>query len=86
MCLGIPGRVVEVLERHGGQLALVEVDGVTRRINIGLLDEGRVGPGDWVLIHLGFAMERIDAEQAAQARNGFEQIGVETMRRGADPT
>ncbi len=61
MCLGIPGQVIGRLD---GDLAVVRVEGVDRPVNLGLLDEGEVGPGDWVLIHLGFAMERIDEKQA----------------------
>ena len=57
MCLGIPGLVVERVEGYGGQLAMVEVEGACRKVNIGMLEE-EVGPGDWVLIHMGFAVER----------------------------
>ena len=56
MCLGIPGRVVEMVPGFGDQLALVEVEGVARRVNIGMLDEAPA-PGQWVLIHMGFAVE-----------------------------
>lgn len=75
MCLGIPGRVVEVLEGYGGQLALVDVAGVPRKINIGLLDDGPPEPGTWVLIHMGFALERVDAAGAEQAMDGLELMG-----------
>ena len=59
MCLGIPGEVVELLDsnRH---LAKVDVAGVRRNINIDLLEDENVVPGDWVLIHVGFAMAKID--------------------------
>jgi hydrogenase expression/formation protein HypC len=79
MCLGIPGRVVELVQGYGDQLALVEVEGVSRRVNVGLLDPGAVGPGDWVLIHMGFAVERVNEQRATQAR-----LGLELMGRGAD--
>jgi hydrogenase assembly chaperone HypC/HupF len=52
MCLGIPGRVVEMVPGFGDQLALVDVEGAGRRVNIGLLDEAPV-PGQWVQIHMG---------------------------------
>jgi hydrogenase expression/formation protein HypC len=55
MCLGIPGQVVELLESHE-HLARVDVNGVGRIVNIGLLEDDPVVPGDWVLIHVGFAM------------------------------
>lgn len=74
MCLGIPGEVVEVgVDRP--DLAMVDVSGVKRAINIGLLDEGEVGPGDWVLIHVGFAMSKIDEAEAKAALEFLEGIG-----------
>jgi hydrogenase assembly chaperone HypC/HupF len=77
MCLGIPGRVVEVLDGYAGQLALVDVQGATRRINLGMLepDDQQVGSGDWVLIHMGFAIERIDQAGADQALDGLRLMG-----------
>ncbi|MGZ4538470.1 MAG: HypC/HybG/HupF family hydrogenase formation chaperone [Blastococcus sp.] len=74
MCLGIPGRVVEMVEGFGDQLALVEVEGVARRVNVGLLDEPPP-PGQWVMIHMGFAVELTDAEGAAEALAGLELMG-----------
>ena len=70
MCLGIPGQVVEKVEGYGGQLALVDVVGVQRRINLGMLDDedqAGLGAGDWMLIHMGFALERIDSDGAYHA-------------------
>ena len=75
MCLGIPGQVIELLEGYGNQLALVEVAGVRRKINIGLLDEGPLEPGSWVLIHMGFALERVDPAGAERAMGGLELMG-----------
>ena len=88
MCLGIPGQVVEVLEGYAGQLALVDVQGATRRINLGMLDpdDQQVRSGDWVLIHMGFALERIDeagAERGA-ARAGADGLGRRASRRRSD--
>jgi hydrogenase expression/formation protein HypC len=74
MCLGIPGEVVEIsVDRT--DLAMVDVSGVKRAINIGLLEEGEVGPGDWVLIHVGFAMSKIDEAEAKAALEFLEGIG-----------
>lgn len=56
MCLGIPGKVVEVLDGYAGQLALVDVEGAQRKINIGMLDDPHA-PETWVLIH-GFSCSR----------------------------
>ena len=74
MCLGIPGRVVAMVPGYGDQLALVEVEGATRKVNIGLLDEPPA-PGQWVLLHMGFAVETTDAEGAEQAMTGLEMMG-----------
>jgi hydrogenase maturation protein HypF len=74
MCLGIPGRVVEIVPGYADQLALVDVLGAQRRVNVGMLD-APPGPGDWVLIHMGFALEVIDAAQADQALEGLELMG-----------
>ena len=64
MCLAIPGQVVEVLD-EANQLARVDVDGVRRTVNVGLLDDGSGAvPGEWVLIHVGFALSRIDEAEA----------------------
>ncbi len=75
MCLGIPGRVVERLEGYGGQLALVDVEGVQRKVNVGMLEHQDLHPGDWVIVHLGFAMERIDAAAAEEATAGLDLMG-----------
>jgi hydrogenase expression/formation protein HypC len=77
MCLGIPGQVIEMVEGYGGQLALVDVSGAARRVNLGMLqlDQQDLAPGDWVLIHMGFAVERIDAAAAEQALKGMELMG-----------
>ena len=74
MCLGIPGQIVELL---GGdeQLAKVEVTGVRRTINIGLLEDEGIAVGDWVLIHVGFAMSKIDEEEAAMALSSLRMMG-----------
>ncbi|MFG1810376.1 carbamoyltransferase HypF [Streptomyces sp. NPDC049040] len=74
MCLGIPGRVVGIVEGHAGQLALVDVEGAQRRINIGMLD-APPDSGDWVLLHMGFALEVIDRAAAAEAMSGLEMMG-----------
>lgn len=73
MCLAIPGQVVELVEGND-QLALVDVAGVKRRINIGLLDSP-VAPGEYVLIHVGFAMSVIDEAEAAEALKLLEMMG-----------
>ncbi len=73
MCLGIPGQVIEMLDHE--HLARVDVAGVGRVINIGLLEDEAITPGDWVLIHVGFAMSKIDEDEAAQAMEGLQMMG-----------
>ncbi|MDP9228513.1 MAG: HypC/HybG/HupF family hydrogenase formation chaperone [Actinomycetota bacterium] len=76
MCLAIPGHVMEIVDEDK-RLAKVDVAGVQRNINIGLLDEDGegVGPGDWVLIHVGFAISQVDEEEAVQTRKMLEGMG-----------
>jgi len=74
MCLGIPGQVVEFTESHE-HLARVDVSGVTRIVNIGLLEDEPLTVGDWVLIHVGFAMSRIDEEEANLALASLKLMG-----------
>ncbi|MEO7980445.1 MAG: HypC/HybG/HupF family hydrogenase formation chaperone [Sporichthyaceae bacterium] len=74
MCLGIPGRVVSMVEGYGDQLALVDVEGLARQVNVGMLDESPA-PGQWVLIHMGFAVELTDKDGADAAMSGLEMMG-----------
>jgi hydrogenase expression/formation protein HypC len=74
MCLGIPGQIVELSADHD-HLAKVDVGGVGRVINIGLLEDEPLGPGDWVLIHVGFAMSKIDEDEAALALASLHLMG-----------
>lgn len=76
MCLAIPGQITDIVDEEN-RLAKVDVAGVRRTINIGLLDEGGtgVGPGDWVLIHVGFAMSQVDEEEAMATRRQLVAMG-----------
>lgn len=74
MCLGIPGCVVGMVDGYGDQVALVDVEGATRRVNIGMLDDAPP-PGQWVVIHMGFAVELTDAVGAETAMAGLELMG-----------
>ncbi len=74
MCLAIPGQIIAV-EDVARQLAMVDVAGVRRRISIGLIDN--VKPGDWVLIHVGFAMSRIDEAEAMATHRLLVEMGAE---------
>ena len=78
VCLAIPGRFIEVTDA-ANRLALVEVAGVRRTVNIGLLDvDGRSAvPGDWVLIHVGFALSIVDEEEAAATLELLRHMGAD---------
>jgi hydrogenase expression/formation protein HypC len=75
VCLAIPGRIVEFLPGNCDQLALVDVVGVKRKINIGLMEDVELQVGDYVLIHVGFAMSKIDEREAAEALSMLEMMG-----------
>ena len=76
MCLGVPGQLVEWVdpEHH---IAKADVAGVRRNVNVALLAEGdaAVDVGDWVLIHVGFAMSKVDEEEARSTREFLESLG-----------
>lgn len=76
MCLGIPGQVVEIVN-PAEHKAIAEVDGVRREINVGLVmgDAGGLKVGEWVLIHVGFAMTKIDEEEAARNLAWLKELG-----------
>jgi hydrogenase expression/formation protein HypC len=78
MCLAIPGQVVDVVDEEN-RLATVEVAGVRRTVNIGLLDvDGTAAaPGDWVLIHVGFALSQIDEDEAQATLRLLKEMGTE---------
>jgi hydrogenase expression/formation protein HypC len=78
MCLAIPGQIVKVVD-DDNHLAQVDVAGVKRTVNIGLLgDNGDgPGPGDWVLIHVGFAISQVDEDEAHATRKLLEAMGAE---------
>jgi hydrogenase expression/formation protein HypC len=76
MCLAVPGQVLEVVDEQN-RLARVDVAGVQRNVNIGLLDGDGEGarPGDWVLIHVGFALSKVDEEEAQATLRLLQKLG-----------
>jgi hydrogenase expression/formation protein HypC len=76
MCLAIPGQIVEFVDEEH-HIAKAAVSGVRRNVNVGLLAEGpdAVGVGDWVLIHVGFAMSKIDEAEARATREFLLELG-----------
>lgn len=77
MCLAIPGQIVEFVDEEH-HIAKAEVSGVRRNVSVALLAEGpdAVGIGDWVLIHVGFAMSKVDEAEAAATREFLLQLGA----------
>ena len=91
MCLGIPAQIVSIIDA-GAPSAMISVGGVQRAVNIAcIVDEAHTAQqclGDWVLVHAGFAMARIDAEEAERtlailAELGEMQAELDAMRQGA---
>lgn len=76
MCLGIPGRIEEFVDETG-HLAKVDVSGVRRTVNVGLVLPDGLEPGDWVLIHVGFAIAKIDEAEARRTFEFLEALGAE---------
>jgi hydrogenase expression/formation protein HypC len=81
VCLAIPGQVLEICADNP-HLAVVEVSKVRRKVNVGLLDDEPLLAGDWVLIHVGFAMSRISEEAAQEQLRLLAMLGEddEAMR------
>ena len=76
MCLAIPGKIVEILPKADAQqAAIVDVAGVRRRVDLGLLEEEKPAPGDWVLIHVGFAMSKISEQDAFDQMRMLTELG-----------
>jgi len=74
MCLAIPGKIVEI-SGDNSESALVDVAGVRRKIDLGLLQDDKPVPGDWVLIHVGFAMSKISERDALDQMNTLRALG-----------
>ena len=74
MCLAIPGKIVEIVDEENS-IAKVEVGGVRRNVNVGMLDREDATVGNYVLIHVGFAMTRIDEQEAKETLRVLEEIG-----------
>lgn len=85
MCLGIPGHVISMVEGYHDQIALVDVSGARRTVNVGMLEDDPVHPGDWVIIHMGFAVEKTDAAGAATAMHGLRLLGSGEQSSGEQP-
>lgn len=74
MCLGIPGQIVAIVD-DANSIAKVDVSGVKRNVSVALVRPDGIGPGDWVLIHVGFAMSKIDETEARETMKALEYLG-----------
>ena len=77
MCLAMPGKITEIVD-PAKRIGRAEVFGVPRLINLGMLEA--VGPGDWVLVQVGFAVEKIDEEAARETMRLMEELGEQFER------
>jgi len=74
MCLAIPGKIIEISQENANS-ALVDVVGVRRYVDLGLLVDDKPQPGDWVLIHVGYAMSKISEQDATEQMRTLEMLG-----------
>lgn len=74
MCLGIPGQIVDIVDDENS-IAKVNVSGVKRNVSIALVRPEGIEPGDWVLIHVGFAMSKIDESEAQETMKTLNSMG-----------
>lgn len=74
MCLGIPGQIIEVVD-EANHIAQIDVSGVRRNVSIALVRPEGIGPGDWVLVHVGFAMSKIDEDEAQETLRLLKEMG-----------
>jgi hydrogenase expression/formation protein HypC len=74
MCLGIPGQIIDIVD-DANSIAKVDVSGVKRNVSVALVRPDGIGPGDWVLIHVGFAMSKIDENEARETLQVLQMMG-----------
>lgn len=74
MCLGIPGQIIDIVDDENS-IAKVDVSGVRRNVSVALVRPEGIGPGDWVLIHVGFAMSKIDEDEARETMKALQLMG-----------
>lgn len=74
MCLGIPGQIIDIVD-DANSIAKVDVSGVKRNVNVALVRPDGIMPGDWVLIHVGFAMSKINEAEAQETLKALNMMG-----------
>jgi len=74
MCLAVPGKILDTREENGSRLGRVQFGGITRLVQLDFVPEA--GVGDYVIVHVGFALSKVDAEEAARTYQLLEEIGM----------
>lgn len=74
MCLAIPGKILESEEQNGLRIGRVQFGGITRRVSLDFVPEAQVG--DYVMVHVGFAISRVDSDEAERTYRLLEEIGA----------
>jgi hydrogenase expression/formation protein HypC len=83
MCLAVPGKILETQERQGSRVARVQFGGITREAYLDFVPEARIG--DYVMVHVGFAISRVDAEEAQRTYQLLEAMGLLEAEGLTDP-
>ncbi len=81
MCLAVPGKILETEERNGNRTARVQFGGITKQAYLDFVPEAVVG--DYVMVHVGFAISKVDAEEAARTYRLLESLGLLESELGA---
>jgi hydrogenase expression/formation protein HypC len=74
VCLAIPGKIVDIREEHGLRAGRIQFGGILRQASLDFVPEAQVG--DYVMVHVGFAISRVDAEEAQRTYELLEEMGV----------
>lgn len=74
MCLAVPGRIIEVREDRGTRMATIDFDGIHKEICLAYLPD--IGVGDYAIVHVGFAISKVDEEQALETLAMFRDLGI----------
>ena len=74
MCLAVPGKILETEDRQGNRIAKVQFGGITRQAFLNFVPEAEIG--DYVMVHVGFAISRVDAAEAARTYQLLEAMGL----------
>ena len=82
MCLAVPGKILETKEENGSRLGRVQFGGITRQVQLDFVPEARIG--DYVIVHVGFALSKVDEEEAERTYRLLEEMGMLDLELGAE--